>query len=671
MSDLEQIITNLRNLRNNLNFHSHRYYVLDDPVISDQEYDRLFQELLKIEARYPDLVTPDSPSQRVGSAPLSKFQSVAHTYPMLSLENAFSGSDLLDFEERIRRFLKIFTPISYLAEPKLDGLAVEIVYKHGLMVTGSTRGDGRVGENITNNLKTVSSIPLKLFSSGGWPVPEKLEVRGEVFINFKGFKKLNEQRLADGENLFANPRNAAAGSLRQLDSRITAQRPLDFFAYGVGDPSSLPCQNQDELLKYLGTLGFKINPMTTLCNDMNQVVAHFDRLSNVRGDLAYDIDGMVVKVNSFELQTRLGSKARSPRWAIAGKFPASQTTTRLLSVEFGVGRTGAVTPVAILEPVGIGGVTVSRATLHNEDEIKRKDLRIGDMVLVQRAGDVIPEVVKPMIDLRKGNEQPIRMPDHCPECGHELVRPADEAVIRCPNPLCPAQRLQSLIHYTGKAGMDIEGLGKKVMEQLVSEGLINDIPDIYEIKPSDLIGLEGWAEKSADNVVQAIQSSRETNPAKFIAALGIRYVGEVTAQLLEDHFITLDNLMNASEADFHEIEGIGEQVAGSLSKYFNDPSVREMLERVMALGMKIIPRSLAAERLPLAGHVFLFTGSLKISRSEPKARVKKSGGHVASSISKEVTHVVCGQKPGSKAKKAQEMGLKILSEEEFELVLSG
>ena len=671
MSDLEQIKTNLRDLRNNLNFHSHRYYVLDDPVISDQEYDRLFQELLKIEARYPDLVTPDSPSQRVGGALLSKFQSVEHTYPMLSLENAFSDSDLLDFEERIRRFLKIFTPISYVAEPKLDGLAVEIVYKHGIMVTGSTRGDGRVGENITNNLKTVSSIPLKLFSSGDWPVPEKLEVRGEVFIDFKGFKKLNEQRLADGENLFANPRNAAAGSLRQLDSRITAQRPLDFFAYGVGDPSSLPCRNQDELLKYLGTLGFKINPMTTLCNDMNQVVAHFDRLSNVRGDLAYDIDGMVVKVNSFELQTRLGSKARSPRWAIAGKFPASQTTTRLLSVEFGVGRTGAVTPVAILEPVGIGGVTVSRATLHNEDEIKRKDLRIGDMVLVQRAGEVIPEVVKPMIDLRKGNEQPIRMPDHCPECGHELVRPADEAVTRCPNSLCPAQRLQSLIHYTGKAGMDIEGLGKKVMEQLVSEGLINDIPDIYEIKPSDLIGLEGWAEKSADNVVQAIQSSRKTNPAKFIAALGIRYVGEVTAQLLEDHFITLDNLMNASEADFYEIEGIGEQVAGSLSKYFNDPSVREMLERVMALGMKIIPRSLAAERLPLAGHVFLFTGSLKISRSEAKARVKKSGGHVASSVSKKVTHVVCGQKPGSKAKKAQEMGLKILSEEEFELVLSG
>ncbi|MEA1934930.1 MAG: NAD-dependent DNA ligase LigA [Thermodesulfobacteriota bacterium] len=671
MSDLEQIKTNLRDLRNNLNFHSHRYYVLDDPVISDQEYDRLFQELLKIEARYPDLITPDSPSQRVGGTPLSKFQSVEHTYPMLSLENAFSDSDLLDFEERIRRFLKIFTPIFYVAEPKLDGLAVEIVYEHGIMVTGSTRGDGRVGENITNNLKTVSSIPLKLFSSGDWPVPEKLEVRGEVFINFKGFKKLNEQRLADGENLFANPRNAAAGSLRQLDSRITAQRPLDFFAYGVGNPSFLPCRNQDELLKYLGILGFKINPMTTLCSDMNRVIAHFDRLSNVRGGLAYDIDGMVVKVNSFELQTRLGSKARSPRWAIAGKFPASQTTTRLLSVEFGVGRTGAVTPVAILEPVGIGGVTVSRATLHNEDEIKRKDLRIGDMVLIQRAGDVIPEVIKPIIDLRKGNEQPIRMPDRCPECNHELVRPADEAVIRCPNPLCPAQRLRSLIHYTGKAGMDIEGLGKKVMEQLVSEGLINDIPDIYEIEPSDLIGLEGWAEKSADNAVQAIQSSRKTNPAKFIAALGIRYVGEVTAQLLEDHFITLDSLMNASEADFHEIEGIGEQVAGSLSKYFSDPSVREMLDRVMALGMEIIPRSPAAERLPLAGNVFLFTGSLKISRSEAKARVKKLGGHVASSVSKKVTHVVCGQKPGSKAKKAQEMGLKILSEEEFELVLSG
>ena len=672
MSDLEQLKAHLRDLRNNLNFHSHRYYVLDDPVISDQEYDRLFQELIDIEARYPDLVTPDSPSQRVGSTLLSKFQSVGHTYPMLSLENGFSDSDLLGFEERIRRFLKIFTTISYVAEPKLDGLAVEIVYEHGIMVTGSTRGDGRVGEDITNNLKTVSSIPLKLFSPGDWPVPERLEVRGEVFIGFKGFKKLNEQRLADRENLFANPRNAAAGSLRQLDSRITAGRQLDFFVYGVSDPSSLPCRNQDELLKYLGMLGFKTNPLTALCDDMNQVIAHFDRLGDIRSDLAYDIDGMVIKVSSFELQTRLGSKARSPRWAIARKFPASQTTTRLLSVEFGVGRTGAVTPVAILEPVNIGGVTVSRATLHNEDEINRKDLHIGDMVLVQRAGDVIPEVIKPMFDLRKGDEQPILMPERCPECGHELVRPVGEAVIRCPNSLCPAQRLRSLIHYTGKAGMDIEGLGKKVMGQLASEGLIKDIPDIYELKPSDLVGLEGWAEKSADNVVKAIQNSMKISLSKFIAALGIRYVGEVTARLLEEHFNTLDFLMKASEADFYEIEGVGEQVTGSLIKYFDDPSVREMIVRLMVLGMEIIPSAPAAEGLPLAGRVFLFTGSLKsFSRSEAKVRVKELGGHVASSISKKVTHVVCGQKPGSKARKALEMGLEIFSEEEFELVLSG
>jgi DNA ligase (NAD+) len=670
MTEREQATQRLAELRDEINYHDYRYYVLDDPVISDAEYDRLFKELLQLEERYPELVTPDSPSQRVGGMVLPAFNTAEHRFPMLSLENVFSEAELYEFEERLKRYLPDVKNFSYIAEPKLDGLAVELVYQQGVLVQGSTRGDGRIGEDITRNLKTIPSIPLRLRPTEK-RVPELLEVRGEAYITLEGFEKINAKREAAGESIFANPRNAAAGSLRQLDPKIAAQRPIDFFVYGVSDTSSVDCSSQSQLLEFLGRLGFRTNYLTKRCPDLQAVLAHYQHLLEIRSTLAYDIDGLVVKIDDFGLQRRLGIKTRSPRWATAYKFPASQATTRLLGIGFNVGRTGAVTPVALLEPVQVGGVTVSRATLHNEDEINRKDLRLGDFVLVQRAGDVIPEVVKPITARRQGDEQPIRMPANCPECGHSLLRPPGEAVTRCFNPHCPAQRLRTLIHYTSKAGMDIDGLGQKAMEQLFLLPLVRDIPDLYVLREKDLASLPGWGEKSARNVVGAIEKSKKTSLARFLAALGIRYVGEVTAQLLARRFGTLERLAAGSEEDFLEIEGIGPQVATSLREYFQDPEVQHMHERIRELGVTFRAPDNTGPEQPLAGKVFLFTGGLSsFSRDEAKARVKERGGEVVPAISKKVTHVVIGEKPGSKLRKAKEMGLNIISEEEFTSLLA-
>jgi DNA ligase (NAD+) len=657
----------LHQLREEIAYHDRRYYVLDQPVIADAEYDALFRELLALEEKFPELVTPDSPSQRVGGAPLEKFATVPHRHAMLSLENAFSEAELRDFEERLRRFLKDAPPLSYVAEPKLDGLAVELVYEQGLLTLGSTRGDGRLGEDITRNLKTIAAIPLRLLGHG----PDRLEVRGEVFMASAGFRKLNAERAEAGESLFANPRNAAAGSLRQLDPRLTARRPLDFYAYGVSDPASLSaCPTQGELLAWLTELGFKVNPLVRRCASIDEVISHYRYLLEIRAGLDYEIDGMVVKVDSFALQERLGNKARSPRWAVACKFPASQATTRLVAIEFQVGRTGVVTPVAVLTPVTVGGVTVSRATLHNEDEIRRKDLKLGDMVLVQRAGDVIPEIVQPVIDLRTGAESPVVMPGQCPSCSHGLVREEGEVALRCVNAHCPAQRLRSLIHFTGKGGMDIEGLGRKAMEQLYTAGLVADLPDIFALRAEVLEGLEGWAEKSADNAVRAIAASREVSLARFLSALGIRHVGEVTAQLLEERFHSLENLMAASLEELLTIEGIGTQVAASIRDYFGDPAVQRMLERLRELGVAPQREAAGAGELPLRGAVLLFTGTLSsFSRDEAKEIVKKLGGQVSSSLSRKVTHLVCGDKPGSKLQKASELGITVLTEKEFQQLI--
>jgi DNA ligase (NAD+) len=658
-----EIQMQIQDLREQLQYHSHRYYVLDDPVIADSDYDRLFQELLQLEKEHPELVTPDSPSQRVGGAPLAGFEEVTHVHPMLSLDNIFDAAGLAEFEKKLQRYLKSTAPINYVAEPKMDGLAVELFYEQGIFITGSTRGDGVTGENITAQLQTVQSIPLKLHDGAG-DIPEQLVVRGEVFLGRKGFAKLNEQRARDGKPLFANPRNAAAGSLRQLDPRVTARRPLRFFVYAVADSSAVPCTLQSELFTWLAELGFAVNPYIKRCQGTADIEAHYNHLQELRPELAYEIDGMVIKVDDFSLQQRLGNTARAPRWATAWKFPAVQATTRIEAVDFQVGRTGAVTPVALLKPVNVEGVIVQRATLHNRDEIKRKDLRIGDTVLIQRAGDVIPEVVKPVKEKRTGKEQAIVFPDTCPVCHHPLVRPEGEAVTRCVNSHCPAQRLQSLIYFAGKNGMDIEGLGKKSVEQLVAEGLIADIPDIFALQQHDLARLDGWGEKSAENAVRAIEKAKKTSLARLIGALGIRYVGEVTAALVARRFESLAAVMAATRDDLLAIEGIGEQVADSLIDYFSDSSTKAMIEKLLATGLLILTPARGEQ--PLSGRVFLFTGTLQsMGRNEAKQIVKEQGAQVVSALSKRVTDFVAGEKAGGKLKKARERGIPVVSEEEF------
>jgi len=658
----------LKELKQLLTEHSHNYYVLDNPQISDGEYDRLFQELLEIEKKHPQWVTQDSPSQRVGGEALEAFEQVEHRIPMLSLENAFNEQDLFDFEERLKRYLLLEDDsLSYMAEPKLDGLAVELVYENGILIQGSTRGNGKVGEDITAQLRTVSSIPLRLLQTD---IP-LLEVRGEVFMGSVGFENLNQQRAAAGEDLFANPRNAAAGSLRQLDPTVTATRPLDFFVYAVSDPQDSGCSSQQELFSFLKKLGFPVNKHIRFCADIQSVIARFADLSALRQELSYEIDGMVVKVDDFALQARLGVKARAPRWAIACKFPAIQATTVINDVIFQVGRTGAVTPVAILEPVDVGGVLVSRATLHNADEILRKDLHLGDTVLIQRAGDVIPEIVKVLPEKRDGSEVVIPFPDSCPVCSHPLQKLEGEVVTRCVNPHCPAQRLRTLVHFCSKAGLDIEGLGKKSVEQLFDLQLIRDLPDIFSLQMEDVEDLDGWGQKSAENMLHGIAAAKTPPLARFLAALGIRYVGEVTAALLEDTFQSLENLQQVSRERLMEVEGLGEQAANSIVDYFTDPTVQEMFTHFADAG--VVPRIVEkrTEKQLLSGEVLLFTGTLKkLSRSEAKKLVKEHGGQIASGITKKLTILVVGEKPGSKLKKAEEKRKRILTEDEFLQLLS-
>ncbi len=665
----EQAEARLQELRRELTYHAHRYYVLDDPVIADGEYDLMFRELLDLEEQFPELVTPDSPSLRVGGAPLDRFAEAEHLYPMLSLDNVFDAAELSGFEEKLHRFLQSEEALTYAAEPKLDGLAVELVYEQGVFVLGSTRGDGLVGENITAQLQTVHAVPLQL-TTGAQPLPELLVVRGEVFLPRKGFAELNRQRAEQEKPLFANPRNAAAGSLRQLDPKVTAARPLSFFVYAVADTSVVPCRNLEELFSWLGRRGFRVNPLIRFCRSVSEVEEQYEYLQQVRHDLEYEIDGLVVKVSDFALQQRLGNTARAPRWAVAWKFPAIQATTVMTDVEFQVGRTGAITPVAILEPVNVDGAVVRRASLHNQDEIERKGLMIGDTVLIQRAGDVIPEVVKPIVEQRSGHERPIAFPDSCPVCTHPLQRPEGEVITRCSNPHCPAQRLQSLIYFAGKSGLDIEGLGRRNMEQLVQADLVRDIPDIFSLRRQDLASLDGWGEKSADNVLEAIAQAQHTTLSRLLGALGIRYVGEVTAELLARHFRSLDGLMAASKEALLEVEGIGEQAAASLRDYFSDESTRVMLARLLERGLVIESPETGAG--PLDGEVFLFTGSLSgMSRSEAKQQVKELGGQVVSGISKRVTRLVAGEKGGAKLKKAADLGIPILKEQEFRQLVAG
>ncbi len=654
----------LKELREQLDYHAHRYYVLDDPIIPDAAYDRMFRELLDLEERFPDLVTPDSPGRRVGGEPLERFAEARHARPMLSLDNVFDSCELRDFEKKVYRYLAAEEPLTWLTEPKLDGLAVELVYAHGLLVEGSTRGNGLAGENITAQLRTVQSIPLRLRTDQGESIPDQLAVRGEIFLPCKDFVELNRQRAEQGEFLFANPRNAAAGSLRQLDPKVTASRPLSFYVYGVADVEAVPCGSLEELFSRLGRIGFPVNPLLKICSGLAEVEQQYAYLQRIRHELAYEIDGMVVKVNDFALQQRLGNTARAPRWATAWKFPAVEEATVMIGVEYQVGRTGAVTPVALLKPVNIEGTIVRRASLHNQDEMERKGLMIGDTVLIRRAGDVIPEVIKPVVEQRTGQERPIVFPKHCPVCEHPLQRPEGEAVTRCGNPHCPAQRLQRLIYFSGKSGLDIEGLGRKNVEQLTASGLVRDIPDIFSLQHEQLAALDGWGEKSAEKLIQAVEKAKQTTSARFISALGIRYVGEMNAELLSEHFTSLDALLAAEKEDLLAVEGIGEQVAASLLAYFADPENRKIITRLLELGLDI--QAATAGNLPLAGMVFLFTGTLSgMSRNEAKQLVKEGGGRVVSALSKKVTHLVAGAKAGSKLQKARELAVPVVDEPRF------
>jgi DNA ligase (NAD+) len=667
LSKMEMMVTEAlkkkaEKLREEIEYHNYRYYVLDQPEISDAQYDRLMRELEKIEEEYPELRSPSSPTQRVGAPPLEEFEIVRHSIPMLSLANAFEETEAKDFDKRVKKFLGTLADIEYVAEPKLDGLAVELVYERGLLVVGSTRGDGVNGENITQNLRTVKTIPLRLIQKE-IPAPERLEIRGEVIMQLDKFKELNRKREEMGEPLFANPRNAAAGSVRQLDSKITADRPLEIYCYGLGEVRGQTFKTHWEMLQTLPKWGLRTNPHIKRCGNIDEVLEYYHKMNEKRETLPYEIDGTVIKVNRLDLQARLGEIARSPRWALAFKFEPKQETTKILDIIVQVGRTGALTPVAVMEPVKVGGVEVSRATLHNQDEVDKKDVRVGDTVVIQRAGDVIPEVVQVITSKRTGSEKKFKMPSKCPVCGAEVIK--EEAIHRCIGLDCSAQLKGRIKHFASKRAMDIEGLGVKLIDQLVDKGLVKDVGDIYYIKKEELVALERMADKSAQNIIDAIEESKTKPLSKFLYALGIRHVGETTAEDLAHNFPKLDDFFRLSEEDLMEVEGIGPEVASSVYQFFRDKKNKESIERLKKAGVKVIEPKVK-KKGKLVGKTFVFTGALKsFARDEARNLVESLGGMTASSISKKVDFVVVGEDPGSKFDKAKELGIKTLTEEEF------
>ncbi len=674
---MEDIVKEWSELKRAIEYHNYRYYTLDAPEISDAEYDRLFQRMLFLERQYPNLVTFDSPTQRIGAQPQEAFSEVRHRHPMLSLENCFSDEEVKDFDQRVRKLLKksLKLPdddsIEYTVEPKIDGLAVELVYAGGRLVTGSTRGDGYVGENITANVKTILSVPLGLDQSkGGRPFPDLLEVRGEIYMEKEAFELFNKSRVMKGETAFANPRNAAAGSVRQLDSKVTAKRPLSMFCYGVGTPKDLDCGTQYELMLTLQRWGLRVNrPHIKLCRKLEEVIEYSREIERQRNVFPYEIDGAVIKVNRIDFQTLLGEKARTPRWALAYKFKPNQETTRIVRIGVQVGRTGALTPVAHLEPVSIGGVTVRRATLHNEQEIMRKDIREGDRVVVQRAGDVIPEVVTAIHSVRDGSERPFLMPKMCPVCGTEAVRRPNEKIIECPNPKCPGRLKEALKHFVSRRSMNIEGLGEKILGQLYERGMVKYPADLYALRLEDIISLEKIEEKSAGNLLGAIEKSKYTTLSKFIYALGIRHVGEHVAQVLAGRYSDVQKIQNATMDELTAIPGIGTEIAGSIVEYFSNSSNREMVQRLLDAGVRFAE---PPAQSPVSGKTFVITGTLEsMKRYEVEELIVKKGGRVASSVSKSTDFIVTGKSPGSKMEKAAKLGIPVLKEEDLIEILRG
>jgi len=658
----KKIAGRVQALRDEIHRHNYLYYVLDQPEVSDAEYDRLFDELASLEKEFPELVTTDSPTQRVGAPPLEAFKTVRHSLPMLSLGKATSEPEFLDFHRRVVELSRV-DKMTYVVEPKFDGLAVEVVYREGLYSLGSTRGDGTVGEEVTLNLKTVKSIPLRLH---GEDVPELIEVRGEVIMNKEDFAKLNRERENAGEPLFANPRNAAAGSVRQLDSKVTAARPLTMFAHGTGVLMGKKLSGHWDTLAYLRQLGFKASEPIELCTGIEQVKRYYQKILDTRDRLPYEIDGIVIKVDDFELQRRLGEISRSPRWAVAWKFPAQQEHTVVKDIIVSVGRTGALTPVALLEPVRVAGVEVSRATLHNEDEVRKKDIRIGDTVVIQRAGDVIPEVVKVIETTRTGREKPFIMPEFCPVCGSKVERPEGEAVHRCTGLACPAQIKEHLAHFASKGAMDIDGLGYKFLEQMVDKGIIQDQADLYVLNKEDLMKMDRMGDKLAQNLLDAIAKSRKPALANLIYALGIRNVGEHLATVLARNFKSVDNLAEQNLEDLTQVHEIGPIVAESIYNFFHNPKNLKVLDKLKKGGVIFPEEKTELRETPLTGKTFVLTGGLDfMTRDEARKIIETLGGRVSSSVSKKTDFVVVGKDPGSKYADAQRLGVKTLSEEGF------
>jgi DNA ligase (NAD+) len=653
-------------LREEINTHNYRYYVLDAPSIPDAEYDRMLRELVDLEQRYPELAVADSPTQRVGAAPASGFSEVRHAVPMLSLDNAFSDDDVAAFDRRVRERLEADGPISYSAEPKLDGVAISILYEDAVLVRAATRGDGTVGEDVTRNVRTVPSVPLRL---RGRNVPTTVEVRGEIYMPRAGFQDLNERARGSGDKTFANPRNAAAGSLRQLDSRITAKRPLQMFAFGIGEARGwrLPGSHSD-VLKQLGEWGLRVNPLGAVVHGVTGCLEYYQQLLERRGSLPYEIDGVVYKVNELALQERLGAVSRAPRWAIAHKFPAQEELTVVQAVEFQVGRTGAITPVARLRPVFVAGVTVSNATLHNMDDLARKDVRVGDTVIIRRAGDVIPEIAAVVPERRPRGSRPVRLPRRCPVCGSDIVRPEGEAVARCVGGLvCSAQRKESIRHFASRRAMDIQGLGDKIIDQLVERRMIRSPADLYCLTVDELAELDRMGTKSAANLRRAIDQSRETTLARFLFALGIRSVGEATALALAEHFGNLDSIQQASEEALQEVPDVGPVVAAEIHAFFRQPHNREVISALRRAGVQWA----AAEAEPapsgkLSGRTVVVTGTLDaLTRDQAHDLIRKHGGRVSESVSRRTSYLICGVNPGSKLTKAEKLRVPVLAEKDF------